>query len=73
VRERHEFKITQGGIVVAGASSTDIKSLVRECCHYLFMYRQDGHCSVEGSAKFMAAFKHIRGSEEYTSSRADGG
>lgn len=66
IRARHEFKIEQGGIVVAGATSSNLKSLLREACHYLFMYGQDGPTKITGSDKFMQEFRKIKNSENFT-------
>lgn len=64
-RTAHSFDIEQGGIVVASASGTNLKDVVREACHYVFMYAQDGPVKVSGTDKFMSAFKAVPGSEKH--------
>lgn len=64
-RTEYSFEIEQGGIMVAGASGSNLKDVVREACHYVFMYAQDGPVKVTGTDKFMAAFKAVPGSEKH--------
>ena len=64
-REEHKFYLRQGGIVVASASGTNLKDVVREACHYVAVYSQDGPVTVTGSEKFMRAFKDISGAHQH--------
>lgn len=64
-RETHSFKLKQGGVDVAGVSGPNVKRLVTEACHCLFMYRQYGRVKIAGTPKFMDAFKAVPGSAEY--------
>jgi hypothetical protein len=64
-RDTHWFELKQNGLLVAGGTGKSLAAVVRECCHYVFMYSQDGPVTVTGSGRFMQEFKKVHVSEEY--------